>query len=95
LSSLRVGSNRERPKLDLPASERAAGLLAKLAKVISKPGIDRSLVFRSSTGKPVYAYSVSSQDPSEIVREDASGRRTIGRFVNGRFRPLGSSKAKL
>ena len=92
---VKVGANQQRTNYQVPASEGAASLLSKLAKAIAKPGIDRSVVFGNSAGKRVYAYSVSSQDPTEFVREDASGRRTSGRFVNGRFRPRRSSKAKV
>jgi hypothetical protein len=74
--------------------ERASGLIQKLAKAVTKPGADRSHVFRSISGKPVYAYSIYAEDPTKVVREDANGRETIGRVVDGRFRPTKSVRAQ-
>jgi hypothetical protein len=74
--------------------DRVGDILARLAKAISKPGIDRAHIFRSESGKPVYAYFVSSEDPSKIVREDVLGRRTVGRLAGGRFRAVRSSKPR-
>ena len=74
--------------LRVSPEEQAPAILAKLARAISKPGIDRSRVFQSSLGKTVYAYSALPEDPTKLVREDASGRKTIGRLVNGRFRRI-------
>lgn len=80
-------------KLEVLPKERASGVLARVAKVLAKPGADRARVFQSSSGKPVYAYSIDSTDTSKVVREDASGRQTIGRFVSGRFSATSSTKA--
>jgi hypothetical protein len=66
---------------------RPSGIIARVAKAMSKPGIDRARVFQSVTGKPVYAYSILANDPTKLVREDASGKKTIGKVVGGRFRP--------
>ncbi|MGJ5816630.1 hypothetical protein [Paludibaculum fermentans] len=79
-------------KAIVPARERASGVLKRVGKAMMKPGADRARVFASSSGKPVYAYSLYTKDPTKIVREDASGRRTIGRFVGGRFRPTTSTE---
>jgi hypothetical protein len=68
--------------------EQASAVLARLGKVMSKPGVDRSRVFRSVSGKPVYAYSIDPKDTSKIVREDAAGRKIVGRVVNGKFRVI-------
>jgi hypothetical protein len=73
-------------KLKVSPKERASGLLASVAKVMSKPGADRTRLFQSTGSKPVYAYFIYSKDPTKVVREDASGRQTIGRFVSRRFR---------
>lgn len=70
------------------ASEHASSILARVAKVMSRPGADRAGIFTSTSGKPVFAYSVYSKDPTKIVREDASGRQTVGRIVGGRFRSV-------
>jgi hypothetical protein len=81
-------------KNPLNGKEPATSILARLGKAISKPGIDRASIFRSESGKKVYAYYISSEDPSKIVREDVSGNKTVGRMVAGRFRPVRSSKTK-
>jgi hypothetical protein len=47
-----------------------------------------SLRINSSVGKRVFAYSVDPADTTKIVREDASGKTSVGRLVNGRFRTL-------
>jgi hypothetical protein len=62
-------------------------ILARVAKVMAKPGTDRTRVFKSTSSKAVYAYSIDATDPTKVVREDAAGRRTVGRLVGGRFRP--------
>jgi hypothetical protein len=80
-------------KLKVPPNERASGILARIAKAIAKPGADRTRVFQSASSKPVYAYSIYSKDTSKVIREDASGHQTVGRFVSGRFRPISSARA--
>ncbi len=52
--------------------------------------IDREAFFRGLPGKRVYAYSVYPKDITLLVREDKEGRKTLGRWANGRFRPLKS-----
>ena len=79
------------PKVQVHPQERASGLVAKVAKAMAKPGLTRAQVFQGTSGK-VYAYSVYSKDPSKVVREDASGHKTLGRFVTGRFRPMSSGR---
>ena len=44
-------------KVQAGPNERESGVLARLAKVMTKPGTDRARVFSSTSGKPVYAYS--------------------------------------
>jgi hypothetical protein len=68
--------------------ERASTLVASLVKATRKPGTSREAIFNSSVGKKVFAYSVYPGDTTKIVREDASGKRSVGRLVNGRFRTL-------
>lgn len=72
--------------------ERASGIVAGMARAMAKPGLTREQVFQGAS-KKVYAYSLYSKDPSKFVREDAAGRKTLGRFVDGRFRPLSSRAA--
>ncbi len=74
--------------------ERSGSIVAKIAKAMAKPGIDRSRVFQTSLSAPVFAYFVDGEDPSKIVREDVLGRRVVGRLVNGRFRPISTSKVR-
>lgn len=72
--------------------EKAAGVVASVGKVMKKPGADRARVFQSSSGKRVYAYFIEAGDPGKVVREDKSGRRTEGRFINGHFRTLATAR---
>jgi len=73
-------------KETLSPKEKTSAVLARLGKAMSKPGVDRSRVFRSVSGKPVYAYSIDPKDTTKIVREDAAGRKVTGRFLSGKFR---------
>ena len=82
---VKIGERYE--KLQVSTKERASDILAKVAKVMAKPGADRTRVFRSASEKPVYAYSVYPRDLTKVVREDAPGRQTVGRLVGGRFSP--------
>jgi hypothetical protein len=82
-------------KIGRPASketvserEKASTLVASLVKATRKPGTSRDRIFNSSVGKRVFAYSVDPGDTTKIVREDASGKTSVGRLVNGRFRTL-------
>ena len=65
--------------------QQAATVLTQMSGKLSKPGLDRARVFGSNT-KGVYAYSVDPKDPTQLVREDATGRFTPGKFVNGTFK---------
>ncbi len=73
-------------KATVSPRERASDLVARVAKIMTKPGTDRARIFRSNSGKRVYAYFVQPDDPTKVVREDVSGRQTIGRLVGGRYR---------
>lgn len=68
--------------------QQAGTILSKVGRELSKPGLDRKRLFASSSGKPVYAYFVDPADPNRMVREDQAGHRTVGKVVNGTFRPL-------
>jgi hypothetical protein len=81
-------------KVAVSAKEKAPVVLAQVGKVMNSPGTDRTRIFRSSSGKTVYAYSIDSKDTSRVVREDASGQKTVGRFTSGRFRALPSARSK-
>ncbi len=83
---VRVGPARSRAKLS--DKETSGSLIRGIAKATRKPGIQRTVIFRSRTGKQVYAYSVYPQDVTKIVREDKNGKKSLGRFVNGQFKAL-------
>jgi hypothetical protein len=83
-----VKIGRPRSKEPVSSREKASVLVAGLVRATRKPGTSRKRIFDSSVGKRVFAYSVYPGDTTKIVREDASGKRSIGRFVNGRFRSL-------
>ena len=70
-------------------------LVAGISEAMRKVGIRRDAVFVKSTAsaKKVYAYFVLPSDTSKIVRESEDGTRTLGRFSNGRFRPIKVKKA--
>jgi len=76
----------------VPAKEQASKLIADLAKAIGKRGTSRDPIFRSKIGKPVFACSIYPKDTSKIVREDANGNKTVGRLMNGRFRPSNATQ---
>jgi len=83
-----VKIGRPKSKEAVSVREKASALVAGLVRATRKPGTSRERVFNSSVGKRVFAYSVYAGDTTKIVREDASGNRSVGRLVNGRFRSL-------
>jgi len=87
---IKVGDRQARAQVS--PREQTSGVLATVAKVMTRPGANRATLFQSSSGKPVYAYFTQTGDPTKLVREDSSGRQTVGRFVSGRFRAVRSAK---
>ena len=83
-----VKIGRPASKETVSAQEKTSTLVASLVKATRKPGTSRDKIFNSSVGKRVFAYSVDPADTTKIVREDASGKTSVGRLVNGRFRTL-------
>jgi hypothetical protein len=75
-------------KVAVSAKEKASVVLARIGRVMNRPGTDRTRIFRSASGETVYAYSIDSKDTGKVVRDDASGQKTVGRFTSGRFRVL-------
>lgn len=67
-----------------PVSERAATLLPKVARALSRPGISKDVVFKGRTHN-VYSYSVDTTNTEHVVRVSEDGRRTVGRLVGTRF----------
>lgn len=59
-------------------------LLMETERALRHPGLARRSIF-TTTG--VSSYSAYTRDPSKIVRESTDGTKTVGRLVNGRFRP--------
>jgi hypothetical protein len=78
-------------KVKVTQAGQAPNLVARVGKAMKKPGADRASIFLSTTRKPVFAYFIYSKDPTKVVREDAKGQQTIGRFVSGRFRAIRSA----
>jgi len=71
----------------LKSSETAAVLVKKAGRALARPGISKDVIF--PPGQPgLFAYSIYPKDPSKIVRESSTGKRTLGRFVGGRFKAL-------
>lgn len=71
-------------------TEKSSALIDGIARAIRKPGISREAVFKSRRGQRVYAYSTYPADTTKILREDAKGRKTLGRLVRGEFKALRS-----
>jgi hypothetical protein len=80
-------------KSTISSKEKAPVVVARVVRVLNTPGTDRNRIFRSTSGKTVYAYSIDSRDTSKVVREDVSGQRTVGRLVSGKFRAMTSAKS--
>jgi hypothetical protein len=57
-----------------------------MAIAMSKPGLSKKTIFRSSGGRTVYAYSIDPNNPEQLIREDASGDKTPGRISGANFR---------
>jgi hypothetical protein len=74
----------------LRKKEKSGTLIGGITKATLKPGISRDIVFKSRSGQRVYAYSIYPADTTKIVREDAKGQKTLGRFVSGQFKALRS-----
>jgi hypothetical protein len=88
LAVMRIGKAIKKVKVS--PGEQASGVLARVAKVMNKPGANRAGIFKSVSGRPVFAYFVYAKDPTKVVREDVTGRQTVGKIVGGRFRSAGS-----
>jgi hypothetical protein len=79
--SVRASEPTGRPKLKL--REINGTILVEAARALARPGIPRGAVFTTTA---VNSYYVDPADPARMVRESSSGRRTVGRFVAGKFR---------
>jgi hypothetical protein len=81
-----VRTGQRRQSVAPRSSYRAAALVEKLGKALAKPGISKDAVFGDAPSNRVYSYYVNGANPSKIVRESVTGKRTIGRVVGGKFR---------
>lgn len=70
--------------------ESSGQLISHILQVSKKPGIKREAIFKEGSPKTIYAYYVLPSDPSKMVREDAKGKKFIGKVTNGKFRVLRS-----
>jgi hypothetical protein len=71
--SVRASEPTGRPKLKL--REINGTILVEAARALARPGIPRGAVF-----------TTTAVNSARMVRESSSGRRTVGRFVAGKFR---------
>ncbi|MDB5846744.1 MAG: hypothetical protein JWP29_496 [Rhodoferax sp.] len=83
LSLVKVG---RASKTSIRPEDTTTVLIQKTARALSKPGIDKAVVFRGPNAAKVFSYSVYTQDPTKVVREAADGSLAIGRLVDGKFR---------
>ncbi len=65
----------------------AAPLSDCLRSVDTKAGHARLSAYLET--RPFPHFEAAADRPGHIVRIDASGKRTVGRFVNRQFRPVG------
>ena len=89
---VRVGPGQKNPAPR--PDERAAVLLAKVGKALSKPGIDKKTIFKGAKLGAIYAYSAYPGDTRKVLREAADGSQTVGRLIkNGQFRRIAKAAA--
>lgn len=67
-------------------SETASVLVKKIGQALQTPGISRNVVFPKGIPGRLYTYSVDPDDPSRILRKARDGSRSVGHFIDGRFR---------
>lgn len=78
-----VRTKKAKPKAEALPADQASTLVGKASRALAKPGLPKESVFTGSKG--VYAFSVDSSDPTQLIRETPDGLRQAGRMVNGRF----------
>lgn len=72
--------------LALCRSAEARPLSACLESVDSSEGRERVTAYLES--QPYPHYQPSPEEPGLLIREEADGTRTLGRFVNREFQPV-------
>lgn len=65
-------------------ADRASVLVAKAGRALSKPGIDRHVVFKGNQSR-IFSYSTDPADPLRLVREASDGTKRVGRLVGAKF----------
>jgi hypothetical protein len=78
--------------LALCRSGNVKPLSACLESVDSPAG--RKRVFEHLKNRPYPHYEAAAESPGSLVRIEADGKRTVGRFVNRQFQPLKLSAKK-
>jgi hypothetical protein len=74
-------SSRSAPK----SSEEAKAMIGLIGKALNSPGVRKGAIFKRGVDG-LYAYSADQNDPKKIVQRSSSGKKVIGRLVQGRFR---------
>lgn len=85
LALVRVG---KAAKVTVRREDTTTVLVQKVARALSRPGIDSAVVFRGPNAAKIFSYAVDPQDPTKVVRKAADGSRTTGRLVDGKFRAV-------
>jgi hypothetical protein len=80
------GFSERASKIFVRTEDKTTVLIQKTARALSRPGIDKAVVFRGPNAPNVFSYSVYTPDPTKVIREAADGSRAIGRLVDGKFR---------
>ena len=73
-------------KVTVRPEDKTTVLVQKVARALSRPGIDSSVVFSGPNAAKIFSYAVDPQDPTKVVRKAADGSRATGRMVDGQFR---------
>ena len=86
---VRYGPNNEATFTMVSADQTVKHLVLKIGRALGQPGVNRQAVFKrkSAVGNVVYAYSLDPKDPSQFIREDQKGKKTVGSMVRGTFSP--------
>jgi len=79
------------PRKTLGQKESSGELITRILEISQKPGIRREAIFKKGSPRKIHAYYVLASDPSKMVREDAEGKKSIGRVTKGKFRVLRSN----
>lgn len=86
---VRYGARKESAFNSVSADQTVGHVVVKIGRALGRPGVDRQAVFKSTnpSGETVYAYSLDPKNPTRFIREDQSGKKTVGNMVQGTFSP--------